>query len=893
MQMHKQSKEKAWHSINQEKVFELLNTSEKGLNSIEVQERLERFGTNELQKEKKIKPVELFLHQFKSFLIIILIIAAIFSLAIGELVEAIVIFLILMGNASLGFFQEFKAEKAIEALRKMTSPKAIVFRDGEKKQILTKEVVPGDVVYLSEGKQVPADLYLFETSELKIDESMLTGESLPVSKEARVTKKDIPTSEIKNMVFSGTYVANGEARGVVVRTGMETEIGRIAGLVEETKREDTPLKKKIDSLGKNLGLIILFIVIIVFLLNLYLHTRTPMELFVLAIAMAVSAVPEGLPIVVTLALAFGVQAMAKKNAILRKLMAVETLGSTTVICTDKTGTLTKNEMTVEKIFTNNQFVKVSGTGYEPVGDFFINDKKINPSKKKSLKKLIEISALCNSSEIIQEKGWNVVGSPTEGALITLSRKANFDYKKFRERLTPEDKIPFSSQRKIMAVAYTNKNNIVSYVKGAPERILQNSTHIFEKNKIKKLTDSERKKLQKISDDMAGEPLRVLGFAYRKIPKEKKHGKKDLERKLIFVGFAGMIDPPRENAKEAIESAKKAGIKTVMVTGDHKITAVAIAKQIGIMEEGKMVVTGAELDAMTVKELEGIVENVAVFSRVSPEHKVKITQAFDEIGHVVAMTGDGVNDAPALKRAHIGVSMGLKGTDVAKQASDMVIEDDNYSTIISAVEGGRRIYDNIKKFVRLQLSSNFSEIGVISFAAVAGLPLPLLPLQILWINFVTSTLPATALAIDPAEEDIMKRKPRDKDENIIRSLLPFFLTIVSLMCFVVIISFLWSLQFEIEKTRTIVFTTIVVFILLLVFNCRSETKSLLESKPFSNKYLLLGVMSSFLLQIVVIYTPFFQNIFQTVPLNLFDWGMIAIFGVTALLISPRLFNKLKI
>ena len=890
--MSDKKEELSWHSFPKTRVFDLLNSSDEGLSVKDAERRLEKFGYNEIEKKNKIKIFELFFRQFKSFLIIILIIAAIFSLIVGEFVEAVVISLILMGNASLGFFQEYKAEKAIEALRKMSSPKAIVLRDGKRKEILTKDVVPGDVVYLREGKKVPADLYLFDTTDLKIDESLLTGESVPVSKESTVSKKELQIADIKNMAFSGTYVSNGEGMGIVVRTGMNTEIGRIAGLVEKTEREETPLKKKIDTLGKNLGLIAICIVAIVFFLNLYLHTRTPMELFVLAIAMAVSAVPEGLPIVVTLALAFGVQAMAKKNAIIRKLMAVETLGSTTVICTDKTGTLTKNEMTVQKIFTDNKFIKVTGTGYQPNGDFFIDDKKIKPLEIKPFKKLIEAAALCNTSDIVEERGWNVVGSPTEGALVTLAKKANFEYGKTRKKMQFK-KIPFSSERKMMAVAYKNKDKIISYVKGAPERILSNSTHIIEDGKIKKLTNLRRKKIQKISNDMAGEPLRVLGLAFKKIPKKENIGVNDLEENLIFIGLVGMVDPPRENVKESIEIARQAGIKTVMVTGDHKITAVAIAKQIGLMDDGKMVVTGKELEAMSIKELEEIVDNVAVFSRLSPEHKVKITQAFEAKGHVVAMTGDGVNDAPALKRAHIGVSMGMKGTDVAKQASDMVLEDDNYSTIISAVKGGRRIYDNIKKFVRLQLSSNFSEIGVISFAAIAGLPLPLLPLQILWINFVTSTLPATALAIDPAEEDIMKRKPREKDENIIRSLLPFFLTIVTLMCFVVIFAFLWSLQFGIEKARTIVFTTIVVFILLLVFNCRSETKSVLKSKPFSNKYLLLGVTSSFLLQIAVIYTPFFQNIFQTVPLGIYDWIMISIFGATALLISPKIFNKVKL
>ncbi len=882
--------EEAWHTLSEKEIFKLLETTKNGLTSSEAEKRLRKFGPNEIVREKKHTPLQIFLQQFKSFLIIILIIATIVSLAVGEILNATVIFIILMINAFLGFFQEYKAEKAVEALKKMAAPKAIVIRDGIKKDILSTELVPGDVVFLEEGRKVPADVRLIEVHNLKVDESLLTGESLPVLKDTNVLKKEVPISEIKNMAFLGTYVTYGSGIGIVVETGMDTEMGRIAGLVQETREEETPLKKKLDTLGKNLGLIVLVIICLVFLLNFYVHSRSLLELFILAVAMAISAVPEGLPAVVTLTLTLGMQEMAKKNAIVRRLMAVETLGATTVICTDKTGTLTKNEMTIRKIYVDNAFVKVTGSGYEPKGEFLINNKKVNIRKNPSILKLVKIGALCNNASIIKEDGgWRVIGDPTEGALITLSEKAGIK----PDRLKKEEKfiveIPFSSQRKMMSVVYRDRKT-TSYVKGAPERIIANCSHIFENGKVKPLTRAKKKKLNKIAEEMAGEPLRVLALAYKEIPKKEKYHFKMLETNLVFVGLVGMIDPPREGVKQAMQICNESGVRTIMITGDHKITAVAIAKEIGLMQTGDKVVTGMELEGMSLKELEEIANEVSVYARVLPEHKVKILQALEANGEVVAMTGDGANDAPALKRAHIGVSMGVKGTDVAKEASDMILQDDNFSTIVKAIESGRRIYDNIKKFVRFELAANFSEIAVVSFSAISGMPLPLLPLQILWINLVTDTIPATALAVDPAEKGIMKRPPRKRDENIIMGMLPFLLTVITVMCFMAIWVFLWGLQFGVQKARTIAFTTIVVFQLFLVFNVRSERKPFLLTNPFENKYLLIGVTASFLLHLAVIYWEPLQVIFGTFPLQLIDWVVVFLFAIVALALSPSMFNR---
>ncbi|MCD6575847.1 MAG: calcium-translocating P-type ATPase, SERCA-type [Nanoarchaeota archaeon] len=883
--------ESAWHTLKIKEIFRVLETSENGLTSEEAERRLSEFGPNELTKEKKKTILSIFLNQFKSFLIIILIIAALISFAVGETLNSIVILIILLINAFLGFFQEYKAEKAVEALKKMTAPRALVLRDGVKKEIFSRELVPGDIVYLEEGKQVPADVRIIESQNLKVDESILTGESLPVLKEVCTLKKEVPLSEMKNMAFFGTYVTYGHGKGVVVRTGMETEMGKIAELVQETIEEETPLKRKLNNLAKQLGLIVLFIIGLVFLLNIYVHSKELIEIFILAIAMAISAVPEGLPMVVTLTLALGMQAMAKQNAIVRKLMAVETLGATTVICSDKTGTLTKNEMTVTEIYANGKFIEVTGAGYKPIGKFLLDGKEINPSSDKTLSRLLEIGALCNNAEMIKDDGWRVIGDPTEGALISLAEKGGFSPEKLKKQAKFITEVPFSSERKMMSVAYSNKK-VISYVKGAPEKIIDRCNFILENGKVKKITPAIKKQLIKTSNKMAGKPLRVLAFAYKELPKRKKYTFKDMEYGLTFVGFVGMIDPPREGVKDAIRKCNEAGIRVIMITGDHKTTAVAIAKEIGIMKEGDICITGMELEGMSLKELEEVVDKVSVFARVSPEHKVKILQALDSKGETVAMTGDGVNDAPALKRAHIGVAMGIKGTDVAKQASDMILEDDNFSTIVKAVESGRRIYDNIKKFVRFELAANFDEIAVISFAAISGLPLPLLPLQLLWINLVTDTIPATTLAIDPPEKDIMRRPPRKRNENMILDMLPYLLATIVVCTFVDTWLFLWGLQYGIQKARTLVFTGTVMFQLFLVFNIRSERRPFLRTNPFENKYLVLGVFASFLLQLAVVYLPPLQAIFGTFPLDLIDWVVVMLFALIALAISPIIFRWRK-
>ena len=581
--------------------------------------------------------------------------------------------------------------------------------------------------------------------------------------------------------------------------------------------------------------------------------------------------------------------MAKNNAIIRKLMAVETLGTTTVICSDKTGTLTKNEMTVRKIFADNKFVEVTGFGYKPIGDFLLDGKSVNILKDNTFAELIKTGSLCNNATIMKDDGWKIVGDPTEAALIALAEKAKIDIDKLKKKENVISEVPFSSQRKMMSVLRDAGSKSVSYVKGAPERIIANSSYILEDKKIKKMTKEQREKIEKIAEKMAGEPLRVLAFAYKKMPKGKKYSFNLMESGLVFLGLVGMTDPPREGVKEAIKTCNEAGIKTIMITGDHKTTAVSVAKKIGLMSGKEKVVTGVELESMSLDELEEIVKDVAVYARVSPEHKVKILQALEAKGEVVAMTGDGVNDAPALKRAHIGIAMGIKGTDVAKQASDMILKDDNFSTIVKAVECGRRIYDNIKKFVRFELAANFDEVALISFAAIAGMPLPLLPLQLLWINLITDTIPATTLAIDPAEKGIMKRRPR-KREDIIGSMLPFLLTTITVCTFIDIWLFLWGMPFGIQKARTLVFTGTVMFQLFLVFNIRSETKPFVLTNPFGNKYLVLGVLASFLLQLSVIYLAPLQAIFGTFPLDLMDWTVIILFALIALAISPALFKK---
>ncbi|HDN81517.1 MAG TPA: HAD family hydrolase, partial [Methanomicrobia archaeon] len=675
----------------------------------------------------------------------------------------VVISIILFASGVLGFVQEYRAEKSLEILKKMSSPKAKVLRDGTEKIIDTGELVPGDVILLEVGDKVPADCRIIKSYNLSIDESVLTGESVSVTKTSETLTEKLPLAERKNLVFSGTIVTFGRGMCVVYATGMNTEFGKIAKMLQSVKKEMTPLQKNLEGVGKVLGVSALIICSLVAVLGI-LRGHEPLEMFIWGVSLAVAAVPEALPAVVTITLALGVQKMVKRNAIIRKLPAVETLGCTTVICSDKTGTLTKNEMTVKKIFFNDQIIEVSGVGYIPKGDFYVEKKEID---RKNLELIGRISALCNDAKLVHEKDYTVIGDPTEGALLVLAEKIGMQKSDLEERFPRKDELTFTSERKMMSVL-----NDMIYSKGAPETILENCSYIYD-NGIREITETDKKKILEINETFASEGLRVLALAYRE-------GGLLEEKDLVFASLTAMLDPPREEVREAIKICELSGIKVIMITGDHKLTAKAIANELGIFEEGDIILTGRELDELSDSEFEKIVENVKVYARVSPEHKMKIISAFKKKGEVVAMTGDGINDAPALKNANIGIAMGITGTDVTKEASDMILTDDNFASIVAAVEEGRGIYDNIKKYLAYLLSCNVGEILVMFIAGLLAMPLPLIAIQILWINLVTDGLPAIALSVDPKEPDIMLRKPRVSGESIFTKRVKFMILWIGIL-----------------------------------------------------------------------------------------------------------------
>jgi len=817
------------------------------------------------------------------FILIFALIISIISsyLKEGHFTDAYVIGAVIIINALLGFSQEYKAEKSMEALKKLATPKAKVIRNGLSTEIKASEIVPGDIILLEEGDRIPADARLIEIINLKVDESMLTGESIPVMKQTKEIRAKTVADQ-KNMVFAGTIISYGRGKAVVTSTGFETEMGKIARMIGSEEKEITPLQKKLNHFGKILGLIVIVLTAFIFILGMFRPNFDMFDMMLTAIALAVSAVPEGMPAVVTITLAIGMRRLAKENALIRKLSAVETLGSTTVICADKTGTMTTNEMTVKNIFLNNRMIGVTGIGFEPKGEFI----RIDPYDK-HLQLFLRTALLCNNSVLRKVgEGWEVVGDSTEAALVVMAAKGglwkeNIECKKVLE-------IPFSSERKMMSVVYDNE----VYVKGAPEKILVLSNYIYENNRIRKITKSDKERISTNIHKMAKGGLRVLGLAYKKVDGADR---KDIEKNLVFIGLAGMIDPPRKEVKDAIALCKYAGIKVVMITGDHKVTAEVVAKKVGL--EARKIISGAELDRMSDDELLNLIEDISIYARVSPEHKLRIIKAFKKKNHLVAMTGDGVNDAPALKDADIGVAMGIKGTDVAREASDMVLTDDNFSSIVKAVEEGRCIYDNIKKFVRFLLAANFDEIFVILIAISVGLPfLPLLPIHILWINLITDGLPALSLSMDPKEPDLMKRKPRSKDEHILSKMMIFIITAGAVACLMTITVFSWELiaganldmDYLRKKAQTMAFTTAIMFELFFIFNCRSEKHSILKTNPLSNRFLIMAVFISIVMQLLVIYLPPLQSLFGTVPLGLIDWLKIILFSSSALLLSPKFF-----
>jgi len=854
-----------YYKENIKGIYSVLNSSEKGLSNSEAKARIEKYGYNKIESKKKISPFVILLQQFNDPMIWILIAAALISALLGEMVDFWVILAILIANAVIGFVQEYKAEKAIEALKKLASLKAVVLRNGEEQEVNAEELVPGDIVLLSAGEKIPADCRLISLNNLQTQEAALTGESLPVVKEITDYDKELQLGDRKNMVFSGTIITDGKATAIVVKTGMETEIGKIAKLIETAEKELTPLQKNLDKLGKFLTKLILGVCVVIFTV-LFFRGETFLESLKVAASLAVAAIPEGLPAVVTVSLAIGVKRMIKKNSLVRKLPSVETLGSTTVICSDKTGTLTKNEMTVKKIFVDNTVIDVSGSGYEPEGDF-----SKHPT---DLDLLLKIGVLNNDAKLEKtKKGYKIIGDPTEGPLLVSGEKAGFNHHNLKKDHPRIDEILFNSERKRMTTIQNINGKKFVYTKGAPDVVLQLCDKVIINGKLEKLTQKKRKNILKQNENFSKDALRVLGFAYKEL--SSKDTKKDYEKDLVFVGLQGMIDPAREEVKDSILKCKTAGIKVVMITGDYMGTAVAIANSLGI--EGKAV-QGQEIEKL---DLDKEVEKIGVYARVNPEHKMRIVQALKKKGHIVAMTGDGVNDAPALKAADIGIAMGITGTDVSKEASDMILTDDNFSSIVNAVEEGRGIYSNIRKYFSFLLSGNIAEILIITFNVIFGLPLPLTATQILFINLVTDGLPAVALSADPFEPNALSRKPRKKDEPIYKGLngyIIYYPIVVTIACLSIFAWYYFG-QDNLLKAQTATFIAIGFAELFQALSCRSTIYPSLKVGLFKNKFLILAIISSLAIMLSLLYIPAIGNMLDIVALS--GMEILVIMGLSSL------------
>jgi len=877
--------EKNWFSKSVDEVKkELLTDLEKGLTDEQISKQREKFGKNELKAQKKKSLFVKFLEQFKDFMIIVLIIAAIISGVVGYMqgegiTDSIIILIVVIVNAIIGVAQEAKAEKSLEALQKLSSHSAKVMRNGILTVVPSKELVPGDIVILDTGDFVPADLRIIEAANLKSQESSLTGESVPVEKYSEVIKDEkVGIGDRVNMLFSSSLITYGRGKGIVVETGMNTEVGKIAGIINDTEKAETPLQIKLNKLGKTLGLVALAICAFIFIIGL-IYGKEPLDMFMTAVSLAVAAIPEGLAAVSTIVLAIGVQRMVKKHAIVKKLPAVETLGSATVICSDKTGTLTQNKMTVKKIFYDNKLVDI--------------DKIEQNEIKDDLEKLVYVSMLCNDTKVGRDN--ELTGDPTETALVDMGFVLDFKPELF-EMLPRVGEIPFDSNRKLMTTIHKYEDKYLVYTKGGVDELLKRCNKYILNNEIKNDLNNFKNSIQNINEKMAKEALRVLAMGYKELdhmPSDEEM--KNIESDLIYVGMVGMIDPPREEAKVAVEKCKTAGIKTVMITGDHKITATAIAKSLGILENESEAITGAELEEMSDEDLAKNIRKYSVYARVSPEHKVRIVRAWQKNGEIVAMTGDGVNDAPALKKADIGCAMGMVGTDVAKEAADVILTDDNFATVVSAVEEGRRIYDNILKAIQFLLSSNVGEI-IVLFVAILITPLlskafgidikliePLLPIHILWVNLVTDSLPALALAVDPAEKDVMTRKPLKPGKGIFTKGMTWRIVYQGIMIgLITLAAFCIGLatpesslpevynnegvrlsneEVKVEIGQTMAFTVLALSELVHVFNVRNNKKSIFKTGIFNNSKLILAIAVSVALMFVILLIPSLRQIFS--------------------------------
>lgn len=868
-----------WWSLTPEEVLQELRARPAGLTAKEAEERLERYGENVLREEARETRLQVFLRQFKSILIAILAIAAVVSFLVGEPQDAAAILIIVVLNALLGYTQEWQAGEAIEALKKMLVQRAVVIRDGEQQEIDASGVVPGDVVLLEMGERVPADLAIVEATSLQVDEAPLTGESAPVDKAPGRLPPATDLAGRSNMTFAGTTVVNGRGWGVVVATGMETEFGKIAGLSQLVTAEATPLSRQMDVLGRDIGFIALGIAALAVVVGL-LQERGLLEMFLVGVSLAVAVIPEGLPAVVTLTLAIGIKTMMQKNCLIRRLPASETLGAVSVICTDKTGTLTRNEMAVVRVKTPGAEVTVTGTGYAPEGEFLLDGRAIDPGDYPGLRQFLRAVLLCNHATIARDGagGWRIFGTPTEGALVVAAAKAGLSREDAPEAV---DEFSFDSTRKRMTIIYREDDGDVAYVKGAPEVLLARSSGVLVDGSVVALTDDLRETIREDIAGYASGGLRVLGAAYRPLPADLPRTADAVEEDLIFLGFAGILDPPRPEAAEAIRLCRSAGIDVIMITGDNPLTAYAIAEDLGLPSEGAL--TGTDLEALTDDELEERLRTTKVLSRVTAAHKLRVIDILSRKRAVIAMTGDGVNDAPALKKASIGIAMGIKGTDVAKESSDMVLVDDNFASIVAGVEEGRREYDNIARFTRYLLSSNVGEIVAIVGGLLLGLPLILIPVQILWINLITDGLTALALGLEPAEQDVMQQRPRDPGEPILtRAAFTIILALGALLGLLTLYVFSGLYHIDLDRARTMAFSGLIVFELYNVLNFRSFRFPLHRIGFFSNPALLYAILGSLALQVLVVYVPVFQDFLGTAPLTLADWGLLALLGLPVLL-----------
>ncbi|MGQ9675082.1 MAG: cation-translocating P-type ATPase [Chloroflexota bacterium] len=871
----------AWHSRTVDEVLTLLNVGSDGLSTEEARQRLSRYGPNELMEQKRRSPLSILSEQFTNVMVVVLVVAAVISGLTGDLKDAIVISVILVLNALLGFFQEYRAEKAMTALKKLAVPVVRVTRGGQVQEISSRELVPGDILHLETGGHVGADARLIDATNLSVEEAALTGESVPVEKDARaVSTEEAPLGDRRSMVFMGTVVTAGRGRAVVVATGMQSELGRIADMIQSSEERKTPLQIRLAYLGKWLAVAALGVCTTVFLAGVWRGDDLK-TMFLTAVSLAVAAIPESLPAVITVALALGAQRMIRRHALIRKLPAVETLGCVTAICSDKTGTLTQNKMTVKALQVHGKRVQVDGDGYNPIGEMSVGGQIVSPMADPELALMLRGMVLCNDAYLVAPadgvgSGWSILGDPTEGALLVVAAKAGLDKTAVETEMPRVSELQFDSDRKRMTTLHRYNGRLIAFTKGAVDGIVDLCSQIMAGGDLRALRSEDRAEILRATDELAENGNRVLAVAYREWTELPESLTPEMiERDLVYLGLVGMIDPPRQEAAGAVATCLAAGIKPVMITGDHRLTAEAVAREIGIMRNHGRSVAGVDVDKMDDDLLGREVESISVYSRVSPLHKMRIVEALQKRGHIVAMTGDGVNDAPALKRADIGVAMGISGTDVSKEAADMVLTDDNFATIVAAVKEGRAIYDNIRKFIRYMLTTNSAEVLTMFGAILIGLPLPILPIQILWINLVTDGLPALALGFEPAEPDVMRRPPRDPRESVFaRGLSQNIVAMGLYMALVTLAMMVWGLNngLSLETIRTMVFFTLATLQVSFVLAIRSERESFFTLGLRSNPYLAGAVALAFLLQLGVTYVPFLQPVFHTVPLDLGELAM---------------------